>query len=163
MLFDATLQQGLEGIVSKRLGSPLPARTSAATTGCKFAHRHRGSFVVGGWRPEIGTSDRLARCSSASRPPTVGCSTAGASAVASPEPASTRPGRALLAPLSSSASPFADEVPRVDAVGTFWVEPRVVVDIDTSWPRHERLRQPAFQGVRDDVSPEDLGALTCRK
>ena len=26
----------------------------------KLAHRHRGSFVVGGWRPQDGTTDRLA-------------------------------------------------------------------------------------------------------
>ena len=26
----------------------------------KLAHRHRGSFVVGGWRPQVGTTNRLA-------------------------------------------------------------------------------------------------------
>ena len=46
--------------------------------------------------------------------------------------------------------------PRVDADGTFWVEPRVVVDIDTHGLGYERLRQPSFQGVRDDLTPEDL-------
>jgi bifunctional non-homologous end joining protein LigD len=61
-----------------------------------------------------------------------------------------------MAPLAAAASPFADEVPRVDAAGTFWVEPRVVVDIDTHGLGYERLRQPSFQGVRDDLSPEDL-------
>ena len=59
MLFDATFQQGLEGIVSKR-------RTSRYTFDqrtphwLKFAHRHSKSYVVGGWRPQEGTSDRLA-------------------------------------------------------------------------------------------------------
>ena len=47
-------------------------------------------------------------------------------------------------------------MPRVDAAGTFWVEPRVVVDVDTHGLGYERLRQPSFQGVRDDLSPEDL-------
>ena len=34
---------------------------------------------------------------------------------------------------------------------------RVVVDIDTHGLGYERLRQPSFQGVRDDLAPEDLG------
>jgi bifunctional non-homologous end joining protein LigD len=154
MLFDATLQQGLEGVVSKR-------RTSRyrfdhrSEDWRKLAHRHRGSFVVGGWRPQVGTTDRLAALLVGERMADgrllyrgrVGSGIAGAT--------STRLA-ALLAPLTSTTSPFADEVPKVDAAGTFWVEPRVVVDIDTHGLGYERLRQPSFQGVRDDVSPEDL-------
>ena len=51
MLFDATLQQGLEGIVSKRLSSRYrPGLRSKDWL--KFAHRRRDSYVVGGWRPQ---------------------------------------------------------------------------------------------------------------
>ena len=59
MLFDATLQQGLEGIVSKRLSSryTFDARSPHWV---KLAHRHRYSYVVAGWRPQEGTTDRLA-------------------------------------------------------------------------------------------------------
>ena len=54
-------------------------------------------------------------------------------------------------------SPFDDEVPRVDARGTHWVEPVVVVDVDThGTARNQRLRQPSYQGVRSDLTPEDL-------
>jgi bifunctional non-homologous end joining protein LigD len=153
MLFDATLQQGLEGVVSKR-------RTSRYRFGArsedwrKLAHRHRGSFVVGGWRPQVGTPDRLAALLVGEQTPDgllyrgrVGSGIAGATSARL---------AALLAPLAADASPFADEVPRVDAAGTFWVEPRVVVDIDTHGLGYERLRQPSFQGVRDDLTPEDL-------
>jgi bifunctional non-homologous end joining protein LigD len=31
-----------------------------------------------------------------------------------------------------------------------------VVDIDTHGRGYERLRQPSFQGVRADLTPEDL-------
>ena len=153
MLFDATLQQGLEGVVSKRRGSRyrFDARSEDWR---KLAHRHRGSFVVGGWRPQTGTTDRLASLLVGEQTPDgllyrgrVGSGIAGAT--------STRLA-ALMAPLATGESPFADEVPRVDAAGTFWVEPRVVVDIDTHGLGYERLRQPSFQGVRDDLSPEDL-------
>lgn len=154
MLFDATLQQGLEGVVSKRRTS-LYRFDRRSEDWRKLAHRHRGSFVVGGWRPQVGTPDRLAALLVGEPTPDgllyrgrVGSGIAGAT--------STRLA-ALLAPLTTDASPFADEVPRVDAAGTFWVEPRVVVDIDTHGLGYERLRQPSFQGVRDDLSPEDLG------
>ncbi|WP_299932298.1 non-homologous end-joining DNA ligase [uncultured Nocardioides sp.] len=153
MLFDATLQQGLEGVVSKRRSSRyrFDARSEDWR---KLAHRHRGSFVVGGWRPQVGTTDRLASLLVGEPTPDgllyrgrVGSGIAGAT--------STRLA-ALLAPLATGESPFGDEVPRVDAAGTFWVEPRVVVDVDTHGLGYERLRQPSFQGVRDDLSPEDL-------
>lgn len=154
MLFDATLQQGLEGVVSK-LRTSRYRFDRRSEDWRKLAHRHRGSFVVGGWRPQVGTPDRLAALLVGEQTPDgllyrgrVGSGIAGAT--------STRLA-ALLAPLATDASPFADEVPRVDAAGTFWVEPRVVVDIDTHGLGYERLRQPSFQGVRDDLSPEDLG------
>jgi bifunctional non-homologous end joining protein LigD len=153
MLFEATLMQGLEGVVSKRRTSRyrFDARSEDWR---KLAHRHRGSFVVGGWRPQVGTSHRLAALLVGQ--PTadgliyrgrVGSGIAGAT--------STRL-TTLLEPLARGSSPFADEVPRLDAQGTFWVEPRVVVDVDTHGLGYERLRQPSFVGVRDDLSPEDL-------
>lgn len=154
MLFDATLQQGLEGVVSKRRGSRY-RYDQRSDDWRKLAHRHRASFVVGGWRPQVGTADRLAALLVGEQTADgrllyrgrVGSGIAGAT--------SARLGT-LLAPLTASTSPFADEVPRVDAAGTVWVEPRVVVDIDTHGLGYERLRQPSFQGVRDDLSPEDL-------
>jgi bifunctional non-homologous end joining protein LigD len=48
-------------------------------------------------------------------------------------------------------------VPRVDAAGTTWVEPRVVVEIASlGLTPGRRLRQPSYLGVRRDVAPEDL-------
>jgi bifunctional non-homologous end joining protein LigD len=153
MLHQATLAQGLEGIVSKRLTSRYsPGERSRAWL--KFAHRHRGTFVVGGWRPQEGTADRLAALLVGEATPDgivyrgrVGSGITGATA---------RRLQELVAPLSRTSSPFADEVPRADAKGTFWVEPVVVVDVDTHGLGYERLRQPSFQGVRTDVTPEDL-------
>ena len=59
MLFDATLAQGLEGVVSKRRASRYRF-DQRSEDWRKLAHRHRGSFVVGGWRPQAGTTNRLA-------------------------------------------------------------------------------------------------------
>jgi bifunctional non-homologous end joining protein LigD len=153
MLFQATLQQGLEGVVSKR-------RTSLYRFGersphwQKLAHRHRLSYVVGGWRPQEGTTDRLAAL-------LVGEPTADGLLYRGRVGSGIGPkqGRALaelVAGLGRQDSPFADEVPAVDARGTHWLEPLLVVDIDTHGRGYERLRQPSFQGVRSDLNPEDL-------
>jgi bifunctional non-homologous end joining protein LigD len=154
MLFDATLQQGLEGIVSKRLTSRY-AFGVRSPHWLKFAHRHRLSYVVGGWRPQEGSETRLAAVLVGE--PTadgllyrgrVGSGIGGRASVLLAE---------LLAPLARADSPFADEVPRVDALGTHWVEPVVVVDVDTHHvSQRQRLRQPSYQGVRADLRAEDL-------
>ncbi|WP_134738360.1 non-homologous end-joining DNA ligase [Nocardioides sp. 503] len=155
MLYDATRQQGLEGIVSKRLSSRYTFEVRSPHW-LKFAHRQRLSYVIGGWRPQEGTSDRLAAVLVGEQTPDgllyrgrVGSGIGGKAGAMLSE---------LLAPLARTDSPFADEVPRVDARGTHWVEPRVVVDVDTHGSGYDRLRQPSYQGVRHDLDPESLGA-----
>ena len=60
----------------------------------------------------------------------------------------------LLADLDRDDSPFDDEVPRVDAQGTHWVEPVLVVDVDShATAKNQRLRQPSYRGVRSDLTP----------
>ncbi|MEI2819291.1 MAG: hypothetical protein V9E81_03400 [Marmoricola sp.] len=62
----------------------------------------------------------------------------------------------LLKPLTQSESPFLD-VPRLDAQGAVWVEPVVVVDVDyLSITADLKLRQPAYRGVRADLSVTDV-------
>ena len=153
MLFEATREQGIEGIVSKR-------RTSTYRPGertphwVKLPHRHRLSYVVGGWRPQEGTSDRLAALLVGEQTPNgllyrgrVGSGIGAKQSRALSE---------MVGGLGRGDSPFADEVPRVDARGTHWLDPVLVVDIDTHGRGYERLRQPSFQGVRTDLTPEDL-------
>ena len=63
----------------------------------------------------------------------------------------------LLAGRDRDDSPFDDEVPKVDAHGTHWVEPFLVIDVDShATAKNQRLRQPSYRGVRSDLSPEDL-------
>lgn len=153
MLLDATRQQGLEGIVSKRLSSPYrPGERSS--NWLKFAHRHRVSYVVGGWRPQEGTSDRLAALLVGEVTPE-GLAYRGrvGSGIAA------RQSKVLaeaVAGLARPDSPFSDEVPRVDARGTFWIDPVLVIDVDSHGRGYDRLRQPSFRGLRTDLTPEDL-------
>jgi bifunctional non-homologous end joining protein LigD len=153
MLFEATRSQGLEGIVSKRRESIYrPGERSHHWL--KFPHRYRGSFVVGGWRPQVGTSDRLAAVL-VGEPTAAGLLFRGrvGSGIG---PKQSRVLTELLTPLVRATSPFGDEVPRVDADGTRWVEPVVVVDVDTHGVGYARLRQPSYRGVRTDLVPDDL-------
>ena len=56
--------------------------------------------------------------------------------------------RDVLSGLTRATSPFADDVPRLDALGTTWVEPVLVVDVESLGPSAQgRLRQPSYVGV----------------
>ena len=156
LLREATHAQGLEGILSKR-------RTARYECGVrsrawlKFPHRFRASYVVGGWRPQVDTADRLAALL-VGEPTAEGLLYRG-------RVGSGITGRhsQLLRELltARASSPFADEVPREDLPGTRWTEPLIVVEVEThgigtGLASGGRLRQPSYQGVRADLTPEDL-------
>jgi bifunctional non-homologous end joining protein LigD len=154
MLFDATRQQGLEGVVSKKRGSIyVPGRRSADWL--KLPHRPTHTYVVGGWRLETDSATRLGAVL-VGQPTSEGLSYRGrvGSGIAG------KVGQRLvdvLAPLTTEVSPFCDEVPRVDAKGTTWVRPQVVVEIATlGMTPGLRLRQPSYLGVRTDLDPPEL-------
>ncbi|CAA9392819.1 MAG: DNA_ligase_IV_Ku-like [uncultured Nocardioidaceae bacterium] len=154
VLLEATKAQGLEGIVSKR-------RSSCYSFGqrsddwLKFPHRPSGSYVVGGWRPETGTKNRLGALLVGEPTPDglvfrgrVGSGVTGKAALKLKD---------LLDPLTCDEHPFTEKVPREDALGTVWVEPSVVVEVASlGMTPQARLRQPSYVGVRADVCPEDL-------
>ncbi|WP_091733579.1 non-homologous end-joining DNA ligase [Nocardioides scoriae] len=154
LLLDAAEQQGLEGIVSKRRSARYRAGQRSRDW-LKFPIRPTGSYVVGGFRWETGSDHRLGAV-------LVGEPTADG-LVFRGRVGSGVSGRAgavlgeLLAPLVAAAPPFSEPLPRLDAAGTVWVEPRVVVDVQfLTRTRDGRLRQPAYRGVRHDLAPEDL-------
>ena len=158
-LHEATLAQGLEGVVSKRRDARY-ATGARSPHWVKLAHRHRGSYVVGGWRVQEGTGTspgspgRLAAL-------LVGEPTADGLAYRGRVGSGigARASRVLAAavePLARADSPFADAVPPADARGTRWVEPVLVVDVDTHGLGYRRLRQPSLQGLREDLVAEDL-------
>lgn len=150
----ATTEQGMEGIVSKRLSAGyLPGRRSDDWR--KIVHRTTESYVVGGWRYESAGQDRL-----------------GALLIGSPTPAGLRfrgrigsglagrTGAGLLPrlrDLTTDQNPFADDVPTLDRRGTSWVTPQIVVDVEYHAVTADgRLRQPSWKGVRGDLTPEEL-------
>ena len=154
-LLAATKEQGLEGIVSKRRTAPYAVGRRSADWR-KTAHRSSLSVVVGGWRKEVGSDGRLGAVLVGLPDGAGGWRYAGR--VGSGLAGTAGEALALrLRPLTRSASPFADEVPALDANGTTWVEPRVVIEVRTlELTGQHRLRQPAYLGVRSDLSPADL-------
>jgi bifunctional non-homologous end joining protein LigD len=155
MLFDATRRQGLEGVVSKRRSSTyaFDRRTEAWV---KLAHRLNASFVVGGWRPQEGSAAGNLAAVLVGEMTENGLLYRGRVGSGIGPKAGTQLSK-LLAGHDREDSPFDDEVPKVDALGTHWVEPFLVVDVDShATARNQRLRQPSYRGVRADLSPEDL-------
>ena len=153
-LYAATLEGGLEGVVSKRLSSAYsPGRRSREWL--KFAHRASMSVVIGGWRLETGSAHRLGAVL-VGTPTFQGLVYRGrvGSGLAGREQEGVL---SALRDLSVDASPFADKVPKLDAQGTTWVRPEVVMDVQAlGVSAHDRLRQPAYRGLRPDLSPDDL-------
>ena len=154
LLRDAARAQGLEGIVSKRLSSRYhPGLRSEEWL--KFPNRPSMSVLIGGWRPETDSVDRL-----------------GALLVGAPAPEGLRylgrvgsgiagkAGTALakeLADLTLPHSPFAGVVPREDALGATFVDPVLVCEVQALGLTHQgRLRQPAYRGRRPDLTPDDV-------
>lgn len=154
MLLEAAEQQGLEGIVSKRLSSPYRPGVRSRDW-LKFPIRPTGSFVVGGFRHEIGSTHRLGAVL-VGQPTSRGLEFRGrvGSGIAG------RAGRLLaelLTPQVVADSPFTERLPRLDTVGTVWVRPEMVVDVQyLRLTTDGRLRQPAYRGIRDDLTPSDL-------
>lgn len=166
-LLAATREHGLEGVVSKRRSSRYAAGQRSPDW-LKLPHRRRLSVVIGGWRPETDQTDRL-----------------GAVLVGIPTPAGLhylgrvgsgiagRAGAALLAALEAASprdtvpDPFlssSDEeapgiVPALDALGAHWVRPDLVCDVRSlGLTRSRRLRQPAYVGLRPDLTPAEVAA-----
>ncbi len=155
-LWTASAAQGLEGVVSKRLDSPyLPGTRSKDWL--KFPHRGCDSYVIGGWRPQVGSTALGALL--------VGSPTSihGSGLAFRGRVGSGLAGRAgarlaqALAPLAQPHSPFTGDVPDVDARGTTWVKPVLVVDVASLGVNASaRLRQPSYQRLRSDLGPKQV-------
>jgi bifunctional non-homologous end joining protein LigD len=150
----ATLEQGLEGVVSKRLSSRYhPGRRSPDWL--KFPHRGSMSVVIGGWRLETDSARRLGAVL-VGTPTSQGLVYLGrvGSGLAGREQERVL---GALRDLSADTSPFADDVPPIDALATKWVRPEVVVEVQSlGLSANGRLRQPAYRGLRPDLSLDDL-------
>jgi bifunctional non-homologous end joining protein LigD len=153
-LLAASAEQGLEGVVAKRLDSTYePGIRSGAWVKVKRVGRQE--LVVGGWIPGKGK-----------RTDTIGALLLG---VYEPDGVLRYVGRVgsgfserelarlkrLLAPLARESSPFsAGERPPREAR---FCEPQLVAEVEfASWTDAGSLRAPVYKGLREDKRPQDV-------
>lgn len=156
-LLAASRQQGLEGVVVKRLDSPYqPGRRSDCWVKVKNVRRQEA--VVGGWAPGeggrsgqlgalvLGMYDKKGRLVYVGR---VG------SGLAGPVLSDLA---ARLAPLRRATSPFPLGTSRETERDAVWVQPTLVVEVGFGeWSRDTKLRFPTYKGLRCDKEPRDVG------
>ena len=150
----ASLENGLEGVVAKRLASPYrPGLRSPDWR--KVKHFRSQAVVVGGWRPGqgrraggigsllFGVPDDEGRLVYAGH---VGTGF------------TDRDLADLKQALTSRAtSPFEGTLPREVTRDAHWVEPDLVGEVAYAvWTADGRLRHPSWRGVRDDLEPDDV-------
>lgn len=153
---EAACAQGLEGVVAKRVDRPYPV--GRTKDWLKIKCRRSQEFVIGGYTVPEGArqgfgallvgyydGDRLVYAGR------VG------SGYSDKLLASMR---AQLDKLVRDDAPF-DKPPRLTGLTARWVEPVLVAEVDfAEWTKDNRLRQPSFQGLRDDLDPKNVGRET---
>ena len=163
----AAEQNGLEGVVAKRLAAPY--RPGARTTDwVKVRRALRQEFVVGGW--EVGEGGRAGGIGALllgyyAEPSQHGPSQHGAGdLVYAGQVGSGFTARSLaetarrLAPLARQTPPFVAVPPDVRGREITWVEPVVVVEVEfAEWTPDGRLRFATYQGTRTDKDPREVG------
>ena len=151
VLLQASADQGLEGIVAKRLDSIYePARRGGSWL--KIKNTRRQELVIGGWLP--GEGRRHGR---------IGALLVGYYDHAPPQPELRFAGKVgtgfddkelamlekLLATRRRSTSPF--QGPKQPGKGAMFVEPDLVAEIEfNEWTRQNMLRHPSYKGLRED-------------
>ena len=150
----ASIEQGLEGVVAKRLTSTYrPGQRSR--NWIKVKHTRTQDVVVGGWKP--GEHGREGRIGSLLIGTYDGDRLLFAGHVGSGLTDSAIDDTARrLGPLRRPTSPFADEVPPEQARHAVWCEPVLVVEVRFSgWTPDHRIRHPVFRGLRPDRDPRE--------
>jgi bifunctional non-homologous end joining protein LigD len=150
----ASVENGLEGVVAKKLGSPYrPGVRSPEWR--KVKNVRTQAVVVGGWRPGQGR-----------RAGGIGSLLFGVRNDAGRLVYAGHVGTgfgdrevhdmlALFTPRSTP--PFDGRLPREVTRDAHWVEPDLVGEVGYSvWTAEGRLRHPVWRGWRDDVDPEDV-------
>jgi bifunctional non-homologous end joining protein LigD len=151
-LLQATRQQGLEGIIAKRLDSRYVSGRQSSWT--KIKNWGRQEAVIGGWRG--GEGGRAGR---------IGALLLGVHDTAGELHYVGRVGTGfdtreldrlagLLRPLARDTTPFSGRQPPKDS---HFVEPELVCEVEFSeWTHSGTLRQPSYKGLRDDKRPQDV-------
>ncbi|HJS71071.1 MAG TPA: DNA ligase D [Gaiellaceae bacterium] len=156
-LFEAAKEQGLEGIVSKKVESRYqPGKRTREWLKVKATGRQE--FLVAGYTK--GQGRRAGRFGSLVLAVRKGKELEYVGNVGSgfTEDEIDRL-LAKLRPLESDTPPFRDvpKIPRVRKGDIVWVEPRLVAEVKfAEWTHDGRLRAPVYEGLREDKEATDV-------
>ena len=156
-LLQASAQQGLEGIVAKRLDSAYePGKRNG--TWLKIKNTRSQELVIGGWVP--GEGRRHGRIGALlmgyydHEPPTPQLRFAGKVGTGF-DAAALEMLESVLAPLRRNTTPFSG--PKQPGKGAIYVEPELVAEIEfNEWTRQNILRHPSYKGLREDKRAIDV-------
>lgn len=159
-VLEAARENGLEGVMAKRLGSAYQAGLRSRDWR-KVKLVRRQEFVVGGWTPlrtgagavgalMVGYYESTPRRKGRAAGRLVYAGKVGTGF-------SDRDRQALARALEArprDTSPFAEPV---SEKGALFTEPELVAEVEyRGWTNAGRLRQPSFKGLRTDKSPTDV-------
>jgi bifunctional non-homologous end joining protein LigD len=157
-LLEAARDQGLEGVIAKRLDSPY-VQGKRTRHWLKIKPTGRQEFLIAGYtkgqgrregglgalvlavRNDDGELVWVGNCGTGFTDKTI------------------REVLAKLRPLERSTSPFrvVPKMPKVRKGDVSWVEPKLVAEVAfVEWTHDGHLRAPSFQGLREDKEPEDV-------
>lgn len=150
-LLAATLEQGLEGVIAKRLDSPYRAGVRSPWW-IKVKHHESAEVVIGGWKPGKGRRAGGIGSLLLGMFGAEGFGYVGHVGTGFTDAALARL-LALLEPLEVPHSPFSSEVPG----RARWVRPELVGEVAyTMWTHDRRLRHPVWRGLRPDKLPAEV-------
>ncbi len=156
-LLAATREQGLEGLVAKRLDSRYEAgrRTGAWL---KVKHTLRQEMVIGGWIPGEGRRTERIGALLMGYYEAGGFKYAGRVGTGFTEKTLADLTRRLV-PLRRERSSFAPG-PKLPRTAVF-VEPCLVAEVEfREWTNEGVMRAPSYKGLREDKSPRDISPET---
>ena len=156
-LYEAALEQDLEGVMAKRLSS-LYSEGKRTRSWLKIKTHARQEFVICGWTKGHGKragsfGSLVLGASSGDGLRWVGNCGTGFTERAIAELL------AKLGPLRRDTSPFSvvPKMPKVRRDDVVWAEPKLVCEVEfAEWTHDGHLRAPSFQGLRDDKAPAEV-------
>ncbi|RBY97759.1 hypothetical protein DQ237_02255 [Blastococcus sp. TF02-8] len=150
----ASEENGLEGVVAKRLDSPYREGVRSPEWR-KVKNFFTQSVVVGGWRPGQGRREGTIGSLLVGVPDDEGRLVYVGHVGTGFTDAALRDLQRLLTP--RAATPFHGVLPREVTRDAHWVEPDLVGEVAYAvWTAENRLRHPAWRGIRDDLEPDDV-------